>query len=483
MEKINEIRGMAAEGYRLVEISQKVNVDVKTVRKYINAEDFSPEPPRHAGRPSKLDPYKDVIDKWLADDEKSWYKQRHTAERISKRLKAEYGCDASYSIIQRYVKAHRENKQTKANLELIWEAGCAQVDFGEADFIESGDTIRKKYLALSFPQSNQGFEQIFGGENAECVCQGLKNIFYRIGGVPKLLVFDNATGVGKRFGEVARESKLFALFRAHHRFRVRFCNPNAGWEKGNIENKIGTIRRNLFVPIPEYDDIDEYNLKLLDIRDGRSGEEHYKKGILIGDLFMEDQSSLLPLPAKEFDVCRYEMMQADGYGKVCIDAKHWYSTRPELARSRVLLGIRADSVDVLTEEGELVVTHKRLYGDTRTDTNDHRTSVAQLLRSAGAWPNSGVRLTVGAGLREYLDNQDKAGLRAGLSMLKSLNEQYGWDSSVAAMEMALSRGNLNKSDASIIAARMSGFGLDTPPEPGPPLSVYDDAFLKGGGHE
>jgi len=481
MDKVNEIRELAAEGYRLSEISERTKVDVKTARKYIMADNFSPAPPTQKERPSKLDPYKATIDRWLADDERNWHKQRHTAERVFTRLSKEYGCDASYSVVQRYIKTRREGKKLRANLELLWEPGSAQSDFGEADFIDSGVKVRKKYLALSFPHSNQGFAQIFGGENSECVCQGLKNIFYRIGGVPKLIVFDNATGVGRRIGEAVRESKLFALFRAHHRFMLRFCNPHAGHEKGNVENKVGTIRRNLFVPVPEYDDADEYNRRLLDIRDGRSEEQHYKKGAAIGELFLDDQGSLLPLPAREFDVCRYEVALADGYGKVCIDERHWYSTKPELAHGKVMLGIKADTVDVFTECGEHVVTHKRVYGAARTDTNDHRTSVDQLLRSSGAWPNSGLRVTVGAGLREYLDSQDKAGLRAGLSILKSLNTQYGWDAALAAMEIAVRRGSLNKSDATVIAARISGFGLDTPPEAGPPLSVYDEAFLGGGG--
>jgi hypothetical protein len=150
---------------------------------------------------------------------------------------------------------------------------------------------------------------------------------------------------------------------------------------------------------------------------------------------------------------------------------------PELARGRVLLGIRADTVEVLTLDGEHVATHRRMYGAARTDSNDHRTSVAQLLRSTGAWPNSGLRGAVGAGLREYLDGQDRAGLKAALAILADLDARYGWDASLAAMEMAAGRGRVNRSDAEVIAARIAGFGLETPPDAGPPLSVYDEAFL------
>lgn len=132
------------------------------------------------------------------------------------------------------MKKCRSFQTEKANLELIWDPGPAQVDFGEADFYEAGKLCRKKYLTVSFPYSNDGYSQVFGGETAECVCQGLQDIFEFIGGVPPLLIFDNATGVGRRIGDAIHESELFSRFRAHYHFRVRFCNPYSGWEKGNL---------------------------------------------------------------------------------------------------------------------------------------------------------------------------------------------------------------------------------------------------------
>lgn len=58
---------------------------------------------------------------------------------------------------------------------------------------------------------------------------------------------------------------------------------------------------------------------------------HYKKEVPIRELFEEDRKALLVLPPKRFNVCRYECMNADGYGKICMDGKHLYSTAPENA--------------------------------------------------------------------------------------------------------------------------------------------------------
>ena len=57
----------------------------------------------------------------------------------------------------------------------------------------------------------------------------------------------------------------------------------------------------------------------------KASEVHYKKGIVISELFEEDRKHFLPLPAKAFNVCRYEKYKADGFGKICLDGRHFYS--------------------------------------------------------------------------------------------------------------------------------------------------------------
>lgn len=298
-----------------------------------------------------------------------------------------------------------------------------------------------------------------------------------------MLVFDNATGVGHRVHDKVSETDLFMRFRAHYRFQVRFCNPESGWEKGNVENKVGTVRRNLFVPVPHYHDLLAYNKELLQMHAKKAAELHYKKGRPIQELFLEDQKCFVELPSKPFNVCRYDYFKADGYGKVCIDGKHYYSTRPEYHGQKVLIGVRAHFIEVLDEGGQLIVRHKRQYGNERTDVSDYSTTLEVLSRNAGSWSNSGVRKDMPDPLVKYLDGLDRQELKDKLRLLNDLNGEYGYQASIEAMGRALKNGNVNKSDATIIAQRIIGYGIDTPPESGPSLSVYDKAFLpdwKGG---
>ncbi len=481
MSQINHIKDLSSCGYRISEISEKTGSDPKTIRKYLSQDDFSPVPPIAQENPSKLDPFKPVIQEWLEEDKKHWRKQHHTAQRIYERLTEEHSYTGSYSIVQRYLKKCRSQRVEKANLELVWDPGPAQVDFGEADFYEVGTLIRKKYLTVSFPYSNDGYSQVFGGETAECVCQGLQDIFEFIGGVPPLLVFDNAAGVGRRVGDAIHESELFSRFRAHYHFRVRFCNPYSGWEKGNVERKVDFNRANLFVPVPHFSEIEKFNEKLLLRHKKKAGELHYKKQVPIRELFEEDRRAFLLLPPKRFNVCRYEWLKADGYGKVCMDGKHFYSTRPENAGQKVLVGIHAHTVEILSDSGQIITTHRRAFGEGRTDISDYSTTLSVLLKNSGAWENSGLRRETPDSLRTYMDAQPKEKLKDCLRIMNELTGQYGFKAAVTAMEMASSRGNINICDASVLAARITGYGIYTPPETGPSLAAYDEAFLKKGG--
>lgn len=477
MSQINDIRDLKRCGMKIGEIVRATGRNYRTVKKCLAMDDFTEQPPIKALRPSILDPYKEKIDEWLDEDRKHWSKQGHTAMRVYERLKEEEHYTGSYDTVQKYLKRIRRDVQLKATQELVWEPGYAQVDFGEADFYEDDHCVRRKYLTMSFPFSNDGYSQVFGGETAECVCQGLKDIFEYIGGVPVELVFDNATGVGKRIRDRIVETDLFSEFRAHYGFRVRFCNPRSGWEKGNVENKVGTVRRNLFVPIPRYHDVIEYNKGLLDGHLRKASEPHYKKQLPISELFEEDRKALLCLPAKAFVVRRYEWYKADSYGKICMDGKHFYSTRPGNRKKKVLAAIYAHYIDILKPDGSILVRHRRQYGDERTDLSDNSTMLDVLCRNAGAWLNSGVRKDAPGLLRDYLDRLAKPDLKERLRLLRDISREYGYQTALSAMNMAAERGGINKSDATVIAARISGYGIQTPPSEGPSLNAYDEAFL------
>ena len=476
MSQIQNIKTMYNSGAGVSSISKALGISEPTVRKYLKMDDFNPSKPIREARRSKLDPYKEKVDRWLSEDKSSWHKQRHTAQRIYDRLCSETDFDGSYPVVKRYVREQKSNAKKSAYLDLVWEPASAQVDFGQADIIFCGSKRRSHYLVVSFPHSNVGLMQVFFGENAECVCEGLSRIFGFIGGIPKVCVFDNSAGIGRRVMNKVKLTDLFARFEMHCRFESRFCNPDSGHEKGNVENKVGTLRRNLMVPVPEVGDLDGYNEELLLLCIEKADDVHYRKGERCIDLFGSDITDLLPLPETPFSCIRYEKYKADKHGNICIGGKHRYSSDASFGGCEMIVGFGAFTVDIYDGRGNEVASHKRLYSEGPDESVDPSASLRLLASRPGAWMNSRVRSALPGELREYIDDADKDMLRTYLKTIAAASEGTSYDTAVEAAHMTLkSTGQLKKTDVAMYATRLylgEAPAYDDPFD----LSGYDAVF-------
>lgn len=479
MNQIDQIKELQRQGLGPQEIAQRLNLDRKTVAKYMRIEDFNSGEWMKKETVSKLDSWKPKIDEWLEEDRRMRFKQRHTAKRVHNRLLEEYSgeYDCSYPLVQRYLKQKKRARREGGFMELCWPPGEGQGDFGEAD-IEYRSRVRTiKYLCLSFPNSNAGFTQVFWGETAECVCQGLRDIFHHIGGVPRRIVFDNASGIGRRIKDKISLVDMFLRFKCHYGFSVSFCNPDSGHEKGHVENKIGYLRRNVFVPMPVVDDLEEWNRDLLFQVENDFDRPHYKKGLMIADLWEEDRRHLSPLPGKPFVVERVERVRTNGYGKFCLNGRHWYSSAPEYAERKMTVGIRAHSIVVYREDGSELSVHPRAFGDQRTDTIDYRTSLQALLRRPRSWSNSPFRAGLTDSLRDNLDGLSQLERTRILSVFSESTSVFGFDNALKSLEETVRRGAVDAFSLKAISSRIAYDGLLPAPDPGPDLKPYDWALL------
>ncbi|MDE8671090.1 alpha/beta hydrolase fold domain-containing protein [Pseudarthrobacter sp. H3Y2-7] len=106
----------------------------------------------------------------------------------------------------------------------------------------------------------------------------------------------------------------------HYRSESRYCNPYSGHEKGNVENAVGFLRRNLMVPEPEAATLVGLNEVLLACCDALATTTHYRKGLALGELFTQDVAASWELPGVGFDPVRYESRRAEKVGNLLIDA-------------------------------------------------------------------------------------------------------------------------------------------------------------------
>lgn len=81
------------EGLNVSELAERFNHDRKTIRKYLNKEDWNKQAPTSVQIEKtfvKLEPYKKDINQWLEEDKRARRKQRHTAKRVYDRLRKKY---------------------------------------------------------------------------------------------------------------------------------------------------------------------------------------------------------------------------------------------------------------------------------------------------------------------------------------------------------------------------------------------------------
>ena len=480
MDQIHRIRDLYyGQGKSLSEIASIEKLDWRTVRKYVDMDDFNEAPPKpdEGEHSSKLDQFKPLIDKWLTEDRKAPRKQRHTARRVHRRLKDEAeGYDCSYRLVAAYVAEKKKElrlKRKEGYLPLEHHPGEAQADFGYADFHENGRLHHEaKYLVLSFPHSNGGYLQLNYGENMECLLEGLVAIFEYIGGVPTEIWFDNTRTIVTEIikGGGREVTGRFQRFCEHYRFKPVFMNPESGWEKGSVENKVGYLRRNELVPVPRFESLAEKNRELLAACDRDMEREHYddKGNRFISELFQEDKAGFLPLPSVPFDTSLYTTARTDKYGKFTLDAgKHRYSASPAFCEETVRLHITSSEVAVMDSDLHEVVRHRRLYGDEH-ESMDWIPYLRYIARKPRSLKNSGIYDMMPENMRIYMDGCESKDRGKVLKVLAELTQRSGFESALTTVNKAIEH---QATDPDSLMSLYRRTYMDVPPLP--PLELSD----------
>jgi transposase len=412
MDKQNYLSNLSEfEGMSLRKISAHTGHHFNTVKKYVDKEDWNDEYSPRKERGSLLDPLKPVLDEWIREDMKRRRKDRRTATKMYNDLCA----DAEHSkllvvsdiTVRRYVSKRKKELCRKTYGTAMYglhSMGWAQVDFGDVTVtLPGGAEATWHILVVSFPWSNAGFAQVCRFETKECLCDALQRIFEYLGGVPLRILFDNMSSAVVHIEADGRRklTEMFMRFTMHHRFKADFCNPDSAKEKGNVENKVGYIRRNFLLPPPAINDLEGFNRELLERCTVDLERGHYVKEEQISRLFIAEKDALIPLPRERFRVFALEKVKADDYSFIRFDNRR-YSTSPEYAKCEMWLEVGAFEIRVLNSKYELVVTHERKFGRGLEPTIDFENYIGALSRKPRAFLNSPYFLTLPETIQAHL---------------------------------------------------------------------------------
>jgi transposase len=305
-------------------ICKEYHLHWKTLQKILQ----HAEPPGYQQRQQRAKPklarFLPVIHEILEQDKQSPPKQRHTIKRIFDRLRSEYAYDGGISVVGDAVRAWRAGT-AEVFMPLSHPPGQAQADFGEADVWLQGKLTRVAYFVMSLPFSDAFFCQVFPRECTETFQEGHCRAFRFFGGVPTRISYDNsriavAKFVGRRGDTPTQE---FLRLESHFLFEHHFCLVRRANEKGHVEGLVGFARRNFMVPVPQIDDLEEFNEQLAqqcraDLERRLRGQFTTKQGLL-----EEEQRALLALPKQSFEARRVESAKANSLSLARFDTNDY----------------------------------------------------------------------------------------------------------------------------------------------------------------
>ena len=216
-------------------------------------------------RPSKLDPFKPVIDEILKADLDAPRKQRHTVTRIWHRLMDEHQmADVSYPVVRAYVAERKPQIRAEAGRgpaevfvpQSHHPGDEAEVDFGEVVVRLAGQDAGCFLFCLRLSFSGKAVHRVSLSGGQEAFFEGHAHAFRVLGGVPAGKIrYDNLKSAVAQvigFSRSRVETDRWTAFRSHWGLDAFYCQPGiaGAHEKGGVEGQIGWFRRNHLVPVP-----------------------------------------------------------------------------------------------------------------------------------------------------------------------------------------------------------------------------------------
>ena len=364
MSEKDRIRRMVlVEGKSIRQVARATGHSRNTIRKMLD----NSEVPRYRLTREKekpvLGPFKEIVDQWVAEDEKKPKKKRRTARRMYNILRTEpYGYTGAESTLRRYVGEARRKARQKVYVVLDYEPGeAAQLDFGEADVIVGGKQIVAQLFLMWLGYSGATFMKAYPAQTQEVFFDGHASGFEFFGGVPHQLWYDNLKVAVQKVlkGRNRQEQEAFVSFRSHYLFEAHFCNTRAAWEKGGVEGKVGYGRRNWLIPPQEFASWEALNDYLAQQCRAEWSRRLRGREETIGERLALEQEHFLPLPTS-FPCCKTVPVKPNHLALVTFDTNRYSIPVEHAHEQQLLLRAFVDWVEV-SNGTKVVARHPRCW--------------------------------------------------------------------------------------------------------------------------
>jgi transposase len=345
------IKALKKRGVYQKDIAAELGVHPKTISRALKRRSAPDQQRKRRG--SKLDPYKETIDKLLAEG--VW-----NAVVVFREIEAQ-GYGGRMTILREYIQPKRALRASKATVRFETEPGRQlQSDWGEIRTELGGQETKVDFIVNQLGYSRRFHFWCTDSQGAEHTYEGLVRSLEYLGGVPQEVLVDNqkaavlthANGRGPRFNE------RFLDLAGHYGFAPRACRPYRAQTKGKSERMVGYIKQHFFVRYRSFESWEHLNqLAEQWLQTEADLRLHGTVKEVVAERFAREKAALGPLPARRYDTSYRETRHVswDGY----IDVRgNRYSVPGQLAGHVVAIRIGLDDLLRVYSGEELVAQHR-----------------------------------------------------------------------------------------------------------------------------
>jgi transposase len=398
------------EGLSIREIARRTKLSRNTIRRYLRNGELEPHYPERSN-PSKLDEFLPVLEAWLSREAGQGRKQRRNLRRLFADL-VTLGYAGSYDRVAAYARGWRRREQEAARtagrgtfVPLVFAPGEAfQFDWSEDWAVIGGERRKVNVAQFKLCHSRAFILRAYPLQTHEMLFDAHNHALAVFGGVPRRGIYDNMKTAVDRVGR-GKERVVNSRFRAlvsHFLFEAEFCNPAAGWEKGQIEKNVQDARHRLWHQAPAFASLAELNAWLA-VRCRSLWEEvrHPEQTTrTVAAVWAEEQPQLMAMPPA-FDGFVEHTKRVSPTCLLSFE-RNRYSVPASFANRPVSLRVYAERL-VVVAEAQVIAEHPRWFVRNHESAGrtlyDWRHYLAVLQRKPGALRNGAPFATLPDGFR------------------------------------------------------------------------------------
>jgi transposase len=352
----------------------------ETVHRYTRKEQPLPQLGTHVA----------ALEEMLAANAGKPQRERLTFMRMFEEMRLS-GYAGGYDAVRRYARAWERQqgiRSAEAYVPLSYAPGEAyQFDWSHEVVVLDGVTNVVKVAQVRLCHSRMLFVRAYPREAQEMVFDAHNRAFAFFRGACARGIYDNMrTVVDAVFvGKERTFNRRFLQMASHFLVEPTPCTPAAGWEKGQVENQVGTVRSRFFTPRLKFRSYEELNAYLLDrcVAFAKAQPHPEQKERSVFEVFEDERSALIPYPGP-FDGFHATTVAVSKTCLVRFDNNR-YSVMASAIGRPVDVHAYADRI-VIKQDGLVVGEHSRRFGRNQT-AYDPWHYVPVLARKPGALRN------------------------------------------------------------------------------------------------